>query len=183
MRKFIPLLYFVFLLPIAIAQETQNGEEVVHFRKLQECLPTYTPEGFIREEPTGSTGTLLGIAASEAIVQYSKSVSDEDIELPTRIEVKISDNVFIPLTEIGMKFISDYENETEDGYEKTTTIQGYRAIETVDDYDIPYCKLAILVENRFFVEVEGYYMIDIPMLKKIAESINFKKLKELKENR
>lgn len=162
-------------------QATSN--KVVHFKKLQELLPTYTPDGFTRGKPTGSTSSAFGIAASEAYVHYSKS-SEKENEIGVDITLKIMDNSMMGLTLLGMEMASGYESETEEGYEKSISFKGYRALEIVE-YGVnggtPSCNFKVLIGNRFLVEIDASNTKDIAMLKKLADNIDLAKVENITE--
>lgn len=176
MKRLITFLtLFVFLAPALDAQP-----KVVHYKKMQELLPTKEIKGFKRNKPTGQTQTAMGMTVSEAGVKYVKPVEDESGE-SQYIEVKISDITMIPFAAMAFAFDQgDFENETEDGYEKSTVVKKkYRAREEARTGDYKSCKLNLHLANRFLVSLEAYGIDDAKILHELAESIELAKLEAL----
>ena len=63
------------------------------------------------------------------------------------------------------------DRQTDTGYEKTTTYEGYEAIEEYDSQD-QHGELLVFVGNRFVVEVRG----DHTTMETIKQAIDLKKL-------
>jgi len=66
MKSFV-VLFLAFLI---LAPAAQSQTKVVHFKKLQEYLPSMEMKGFERKKPTGQTQTAMGMTSSEAKVRY-----------------------------------------------------------------------------------------------------------------
>jgi hypothetical protein len=71
----------------------------------------------------------------------------------------------------------DRENET--GYEKTTTIKGYRGYEKFDR-QTNYGELSLMVGGRFMVELEGNE-VGIDGLKAALDKLDLGKLEGMKD--
>ena len=74
---------------------------------------------------------------------------------------------------------ADIDNESDDGYEKTTEYKGYKAYEKYS-YEDKEGKLSIIVEERFLVNAEGTNT-DMKSIKRAMSATNLKKLKKLKD--
>jgi len=167
-------------------------QKVVHFKTLQEFLPTMTLPGWERSKPRGSTQSALGLSTSEASVSYSgkrkekQEVEDEagkkrteEVEVGTEITVKITDISLVPFAAMAFAFQQDFENETEDGYEKSVTIKkSFKGVEKAQKGDSKSCELNIQVANRFLVEIRGTGFDDVQLLHKLAESMDLAKLEK-----
>jgi len=157
------------------AQEQQ--QKVVHFKKLQSFLPTKAIEGYTRSKPTGSTQKNMGFSSSEAEVRYEK-VTDS---ITYSIEVKIVDMSLIPYGAWAMAYQQmDFENETEDGYEKTVTVaKNYKGIEKASTGEYKSCSLNFAVGNKFHVTMEANGLDDVKMLYSLVEAMDLEKLAKL----
>lgn len=164
--------------------------KAVHFRKLQEFLPTTELKGFERKKPTGQTQSAMGMTTSEATVRYvelakSDSVQMEMGEIPQNgtktIEITISDISGVPFAAMAaMAYQQDYENETEDGYEKSVTIKtNYRGKETVSTGDYKRCEVEFMVANRFMVKLKAENTDEVKLLYNLIDGIDLAKLEKL----
>lgn len=167
-------------------------QKVVHFKKLQEFLPTISLPGWERGKPRGSTQSAMGMSTSEASISYTgkrkekQEVEDEagkkkmeEVEVSTEITVKISDISLVPFAAIAFAFQQEFENETEDGYEKSVTIKKtFKGVEKVQKGDDKSCELNFPVANRFMVEIRGSNIDDVQLLHKLAESMDLAKLEK-----
>src|SRR5713101_4603581 len=86
---------FLLITFLSVADASAQAK-VIHFKKLQECLPTKELKGFKRMKPGGSTQPAFGMTTSEASVRYQQGESNpEATEIPqgdvASIEIKISD--------------------------------------------------------------------------------------------
>lgn len=160
---------------LTIAQDQQP--KIVHFKKLQEFLPSQQIEGFKRTKPIGSTQKTMGLSASEASVRYEKI----DDEAGQNIEVKIVDMSLIPFAAWAMAYQQmEYENETEEGYEKSVTVaKEYKGLEQVSNGESKSCSLNFAVGNRYHVEIDAYGFDDIKILYTLVESMKLDTLAKL----
>jgi hypothetical protein len=153
----------------------QTGQKVVSFKKLQEFLPKVDLEGFKRLKPGGQTSTAMGMSTSEATLTYQKS--DE-----VSIEVKISDISGVPFAQMGASMIgmTEFENETETGYEKSVKIQGFAGTEKADSTeDSQSCEVLLYVGNRFMVELRGTGTNNAALLHKLVDDMKLGDLSKL----
>jgi hypothetical protein len=153
------------------AQATQKA---VSFKKLQEFLPKADLSGFSRLKPGGETSSAMGMSTSEARVTYEKG----DIS----IEVKISDLAGVPMAQMGLSMMgmTEFENETENGYEKSVKIQGFPGTEKADSSeDSKSCEIMLFVGNRFSVELSGNGTNDVALLHKLLDDMKLADLSKL----
>lgn len=157
---------------VAGASVSVAQPKVVRFKKLQEFLPTKEIPAFKRNKPTGSTQTAMGMTTSEASVRYVKAGNDTIQE--QTIEVKISDMALMPFAAWAMMYQQqDYENETEEGYEKTVWVKkNYKGVEKSQAGDSRMCSLNFAVGNRFNISIEGHGFADAKVLADLAESMD-----------
>lgn len=163
----------------AFAQDQQL--KVVHFKKIQAFLPSKAIEGYTRGKPTGSTQKNMGFSSSEASVRYEKATDS----ITYSIEIKIIDMSLIPYAAWAMAYQQmDYENETEDGYEKSVTIkEKYKGIEKASTGEYKSCSLEFVVGARFHVEIQASGIDDAKMLMTLADSMNLEKLEQLQADK
>jgi hypothetical protein len=100
--KTIGSILFLLVLVVLAAPAQQD---VVHFKKLQEFLPTISLPAWERGKPRGSTQSALGISTSEASIVYTGTRKTEQEEaVNTEISVTISDISLIPYAAMAFAF-------------------------------------------------------------------------------
>lgn len=173
----------LFLACLILAPAVQSQTKVVHFKKLQEFLPSTDMKGFERKKPTGQTQTAMGMTTSEAKVRYgSKPASENDTNyVEQSIEITLSDMAGMPFGNMAMmQYQQEFENETEDGYEKSVTLKGsYKGKESAHTGDSKSCELEFMVGTRFIFKLEGNGFSDAKILMKLVESVDLAKLEKL----
>ena len=145
----------------------QTAQKTVSFKKLQEFLPKVDLSGFNRLKPGGETSSAMGMSTSEAHVTYQKS---DDVS----IEVKITDIAGVPFAQMGVSMMgmTEFENETETGYEKSIKVQGFPGTEKADTTeDSKSCEIMLFVGNRFTVELRGNGTSDAAPLHKLLDDM------------
>ncbi len=163
--------------------------KAVHFKKLQDFLPNTKLEGFERKKPTGQTQTSMGMTTSEAKVRYEPEQKEEpghdapqSEESPPYVtfEVSISDVSGIPYGMMAaMAYQQEFENETEDGYEKSVTVKGsYKGKEEIRTGGSKQCDLEFIVGSRFIVKLEASGTDDVKLLYKLADGMDLAKLQK-----
>jgi len=153
-------------------------QKAVNFKKLQEFLPKIDLPGFTKGKPGGQTSTVLGMSTSEATLSYEKSGG----EYPPTIEVKISDIAGVPFGQMGaqMAGATEFENETETGYEKSVKIQGFPGTEKVDNSEEGKSAQVILfVGSRFMIELTSSGTSDVALLHKLLDAMPLGELAKL----
>ena len=158
-----------------LGEAMSGGEKVepVSFRELKELLPQSLP-GMTREDAGGEKTSAMGIKVSEAHATYRGDNGK-------RIEIKITDFGSLKGTMAMATMawaMADFERETEDGYEKTTTYQGHKALEKYETDD-KEGEIQVIVGKRFMVEVEGRNL-DMDEIKSALKKIDLGKLEAMK---
>jgi hypothetical protein len=153
----------------------QTTQKTVSFKKLQEFLPKVDLAGYTKGKPGGETSSAMGMSTSEAHVAYEK---EGDIS----IEVKINDIAGVPFAQMGasMMGMTEFENETENGYEKSVKVQGFPGTEKVDNSeDNKSCEIMLIVGGRFQVELRGAGTSDAALLHKLLDDMKLGDLSKL----
>jgi len=155
------------------AGEEGKKVEPVNFRDLKALLPESLP-GMKRTTAEGEKTSVMGINVSEAHARYEN-------EEGANIDVKITDMGSVSGL-VGMATMAwaygDIDRESDDGYEKTTTFDGYKAFEKYSK-ESKNGELNILIARRFIVNVEGSN-VEMPALKDAAGKVNLKTLEGMK---
>ncbi|MBK7475721.1 MAG: hypothetical protein IPI11_06805 [Haliscomenobacter sp.] len=150
--------------------EKGSAEELVDFQKLKDLLPSRLG-WFVRKEHKGQRAGVAGFGASSAEAKY---VSGQQT-----MEVSMAD--LGPMAglvgAIAVWANVEMDNTTETGYERTITVQGYKAMETFDRAS-KTGELNILVGDRFMVHLQGE-QIKERTLSDAAEKLALKKLERL----
>jgi hypothetical protein len=142
---------------MAAAMGGANGakpSEPVSFRDLQTAFPTVS--GWTMDKPRGERMS-APVAFSQTETRYKNG--------DQTIEVKIVDSAFnqMLITPWAMFLAAGYEKETDDGYEKSTNINGNPGFEKWNDQRKDG-ELNIVVAKRFLVSVEGDRVTDMKQL-------------------
>jgi hypothetical protein len=151
----------------------QSGEPVVDpvsFRDLQAAFGDMG--GWQKGKATGERMT-SPVNYSEARITYTKGDAE--------IEANISDSAFnqLLLVPFSMFLTTNYEKETESGYERATKIGDYPGWEKWDGRD-KSGELNAIVNKRFIVQVHGRNVGDAKALRDAMASVDLKKLAALK---
>jgi hypothetical protein len=153
-------------------KEVNNGEEVevVNFRDLKEMLPDKAA-GIPNTDKSGETAGAMGIKVSTAEAEYK----DGD----KRIEMTIIDTGGFGMAMMSFAQWSTVtvDKESDDGYERTTTIEGHKAFESWNSKSNSG-EVAVIVNKRFVVQADGRN-VDMKDLKKAVKSVDFNKLEKL----
>jgi hypothetical protein len=176
----------ILLALIVLATAPSPGQaKAVHFKKLQEFLPTIDLPGFERKKPTGQTQTSMGMTTSEAKVRYAtkqseEAVADEMAEPQKSIEITITDMSGVPFGQMAaMAYQQDFENESEDGYEKSVVVKkNYKRKESAHTGDYKSCELEFAVGNRFLIKLQASNTDDVKLLHSLANSMDLAKLEK-----
>lgn len=152
----------------AAAEEMQkqmsgDGEakEVIDFRKLKAELPAEL-NGMERVSHTGEKVGAMGFKMSMAEAKYQEGKS--------QIEVTLIDYAGLGVAKMSLASWTTIEidRETETGYERTTTIDGYNAFEEYDSQR-KEGKVSIIAGGRYIVNVEGQNVEDGAMRAALEE--------------
>ena len=176
-----------------IAQTQSTPPKIINFKKLQEFLPVKAPEGFTQGKPKGQTTSTSGFSSSSAAVEFNAPKKEKQLQTmddgkQDSVEVDVTWTVNVEIFDYagmgegmsaslqmlqGMQF----ENETENGYEKSTTYKNYKGIEksSTQEYSRS-CSIQLVVGDRFVVNANGNGFADVTILHKIFDAMDLKKL-------
>jgi hypothetical protein len=157
---------------MAAALGSNNGgkaSEPVSFRDLQTALPSVS--GWTMDKPKGERMS-APVAFSQTEARYSNGKQS--------IEVKIVDSAFhqMLVAPWAMFLTAGYEKETDDGYEKSTTLAGHPGFEKWNQ-ERKDGEINLVVAKRFLVSVEGDGLSDVKELHEFAGKVDFAKLAAL----
>lgn len=150
-----------------------KATEAVDFRELKALLPDELG-GMPRKSAEGQKSGAMGFTLSMAEARYEK-------EGGGRIKLTITDAGAVA----GMAAMAMYawagmeiDKEDENGYEKTTTIKGYRGYEKYNKSSNS-SELSLIVANRFIVQLDGDD-VSVDDLKSALDKVDFGKLEGMK---
>lgn len=159
----------------AAMNATNNGKkiETVDYKILKEMLPDNVG-GLKRTDASGEKTAAMGIQVSNAEGRYS----DDQGKSAT---VKITD--IGSMTGLaGMAAyawaMTDMDRESDTGYEKTSSFNGYKSHEKWDKSS-NYGEISVLVGGRFVAEASGNG-VDMNALKDALSKVDLKKLDGMK---
>jgi hypothetical protein len=157
-------------------KDLNEGKKVepVDFRELKALLPASLP-GLNRSNVEGERTGAMGVDIAVASAQYSN-------ENGASISIKISDmgSLTGPMRLATMGWtIAQIDRENDEGYEKTTTFNGYKAFEKFWT-STKHGELSILIEGRFVVEVDGSDC-EMSQIKEAAGKVDLGKLAAMKD--
>ena len=132
------------------ATESMGGDpdaEVMNFRDLKAILPDRLLR-MDRTEHTGETTGAFGMKFSTAEATY-----EED---DRRLKVTIMDAVKMGVAQLGISMWAqvDIDRESDDGFERTTTINGDKAYEKYNSRTGD-SELALFYKGRYLVSLDG----------------------------
>ncbi len=148
----------------------EDAKEVVDFRKLKELLPE-SVAGMDRASHDGKKVGAMGMKFSTAQAQYKKG--DEVLA------VSIIDfaGVSYFLASSAAWATMEIDEESDKGYKRTTTIDGYKAFEEYNKQDRKG-QVSIIAEGRYIVSIEGRN-VDDSVLKAALDAVDVGGLKGL----
>ncbi|MBC3786619.1 transposase [Spirosoma utsteinense] len=147
----------------------KNGPvKTVDFRDLKALLPA-DADGLDRKEATGEKNGATGFTISTATGEYANNDNTETIELT------LVDGGGSPMMmRLAAWSMMEVDKETDDSYEKTSTMGNYKSYEKYDNRD-KSGEIAVLVNKRFVVTAKGRG-ISMDKLKATLEDIDLDKL-------
>ncbi len=157
------------------AEEMQKKEPVdpVDFRKLKELLPE-SIKGMVRKEASGEKNGAMGFTISRAEARYSGE-ADESVH----IEIFDTGGVAgVGTMTLAAWTMADIDKETDNGYEKTTKIDGYKGYEKYNN-ESKSGEINVLVGDRFVVNINGDNL-SMDQLKSILSDLDLDQLSGLK---
>lgn len=148
-----------------------NAASVVNFRELKKLLPA-TAADLRRTSAEGQKQSTMGITVSYAEARYEK----EDAS----ISIKITDTTGTGFMAMGAAAItmSEIDRESDDGFERTATLQGYKGLEKYNSSD-KSGEIQVWVGARFLVEISGNG-VPFESLSKAIAAIDLKALASIK---
>ncbi|MDR6803271.1 hypothetical protein J2Y45_000541 [Dyadobacter sp. BE34] len=151
----------------------RKAVDPVDFRKLKDLLPE-TLAGMSRTEATGEKTGAMGFTVSTAEAKY-KGSSDESLD----VEIVDTGGIAgVSTMALAAWSIAEIDKETTTGYEKTTTIEGYKAFEKYNN-ESKSGEINVLVADRYVVNVEGNNL-SVDQLKDALKAIDLSKLNDMK---
>jgi len=157
----------------SLAGEDGDGKkvEVTDYQKLKDFMPKRLV-GMKQEDLSGEKTSAMGFRFSSATATYR----DQERE----VEVSIADFGGIGVLKATMAAWTnmEYERESDDGYERTTTIAGYPAFENFDR-TTGNAELGILVDDRLILSVDAENISEKDF-KRLIEQLDAKKLARVK---
>jgi hypothetical protein len=147
--------------------------ETVDYKELKALLPESLP-GMKRTDATGEKSSAMGMQVSNAEGRYSADNGGS-------MRVKITDiGSMTGLAGMAMYAWAtvSVDRESDTGYEKTSTIGGYKSHEKYDKSS-KSGELSVLVGDRFVVEVDGSD-VDMDAIKSAIGKVDLGKLNSMK---
>lgn len=158
---------------MAQAQPGAGAAAMVSPKALKEALPKALP-GFERVEAGSEKQSAFGISTVIATGVYESGAKT--------IRIEISDlggmGGLGAMAMMGMAN-NEVDKETRSGFERTTTLQGFKALETYDKVS-KSGETQIFVGGRFSVKVEGSELASFDEISAAVKAIDLKALSELK---
>lgn len=148
--------------------------ETVDYKVLKDMLPADLP-GMKRSEATGEKNAAMGITIANAEGRYKNDDGSQSMH------VKITDIGSVTGL-AGMAMFAwastEIDRETETGYEKTSTFNGFKSHEKYDKSS-KSGELSTIVGGRFVVEVSGNG-VEMNAIKDAVAKVDLKKLEGMK---
>lgn len=141
----------------------------VDYEKLKALMPTWV--GWLKQ--TDLKGERVSAGFVKFATAEAKYGSDDKF-----VAIKIVDNAFAAKLGSLDAFGVEIDKTSDDGYERTTEIQGYKAYEQYDR-DEKSGSILVNIGNRFLISVEGEG-VDAATLRSAVDKLNLKKLEALK---
>ena len=151
-----------------------TASDAVDFRVLKELLPDEI-NGMPRTSSDGEKNSAMGFTMSRAEARYETQGTNSSIKIQIS-DVGAMTGAAAMATYAWASVEVDRENQT--GYEKTTTIKGYRGYEKFDR-QTNYGELSLMVGGRFMVELEGNE-VGMDALKAALDKLDLGKLEGMK---
>jgi len=147
--------------------DIDKSKKAVSFRQLKELLPEKLA-GLSRVRHKGSSNGIAGFRASIAEAEYEEDDQSVDINI-------------IDVGGVGMALMSmaawskfEVDEESDDGYKRTTTFDKHKAMEQCRRNN-KRCSLSLLAFDRFIITLEGRN-IDMDDLKKMVRKMDLDRL-------
>lgn len=138
--------------------------ESMNFRDIKAILPSKLL-GMERTSHTGEKNGIMGITISQAKAKYK----EDDKSL----EIDVVDSANMGIAKLGgMAWTAiEIDKETDNGYERTTEIEGYKAFEKWDSKR-GKAELIWMYKDRYIITIKGYGL-DADDLDKARRNIDY----------
>jgi hypothetical protein len=146
-----------------------NAASIVDFRELKALLPAELP-GLKRTKAGGEKSGAMGMTVAMAEGDYEGS---DDAKLHIKITDMGGTGAMMGFMQYGWAAM-EVDKENDNGYERTTTIAGHKAMEKYDGQD-KSGEIQIMVNKRFLVEITGRH-VTAEALKGAADKLDLAKL-------
>ena len=157
--------------------EDKKEVKAVDFRKLKELLPEQIMD-LNRENAQGQKTNTMGFEVSQSEAEYKGNADNDN----RRIKIKISDfggvQGFYGMAAFAWA-LTDIDKESDNGYEKTSKINGHKAYEKYT-YSSQTGEVSVFVADRYLVEVDGSG-VPMEVIKKALDEINISQLAAMKD--
>ncbi len=142
--------------------------EIVHFKQLIPLVDLKLAGWKMEAKPIGTTMKQGEIAMSQAQVTYRSG--------DKTLEIVVMDFMGKNIPFLGAA--QQLEMETSEETLRTTTIQGFKGLETFRTQE-HHGELNLSVADRFWVKIEGNGIDNLEVLRAVAQQMNLPKLAEL----
>jgi len=159
----------------AVSGAANSGKKVetVDYKELKALLPESLP-GMKRTDASGEKTSAMGMQISHAEGRYR---SDEGSSATIKITDIGSMTGLAGMTAYAWARV-DVDRESDTGYEKTATFNGYKSREKYDNQS-KSGEVSVLVGDRFVVEVDGNNL-DMDAIKSTLGKVDLGKLNGMK---
>jgi hypothetical protein len=153
--------------------EMNQGKDIkpVDMGKLKDMLPAELA-GMKRTNASSERNQMMGIDMAKAEANYE--AGEGSIKIAIMDMGNLSGSMRMGMAGWTMQ---QYSRETDSGYEKTITYNGYKGVEQYDNSS-KQGELRLFVADRFIVELNGY-QTTMEAMKKALDKIDLKKLAAL----
>ncbi len=129
---------------------TENGEgvEAMDFRDLKEILPSRLL-GMDREKHTGERTSAMGFTLSQAEADYEEDDKNLDVQIVDAGQAGMKKLGMVAWASVSV------DRESDDGYERTTMIDGHKAYEKWDA-NSGKAELIFFYNERYIITLKGY---------------------------
>ncbi len=159
----------------AAMNAANKGKEVetVDFRQLRDMLPGEVA-GIKRTEATGEKNAAMGMQISSARARYS----DEQGKHASVTITDIGSMTGMAAMATFAWASAEFDRETGNGYEKTTRLDGHKAVEKWNNSS-KSGEISVIVGDRFVVSAEGND-VSMDALKDAVRKVDLGKLNSMK---
>lgn len=147
-----------------------EAKEVVAYQKLKDLMPNKVL-GMSRSNLEGQKTGMSGMNFSTASATYEEGNQE------VTVNIMDAGGSALVLSGLAMWANMEFERESDDGYERTTKIDGHKAFEQYDK-NSKSGQVSVLVDNRFVVNIEGNNVGEKD-LRKVLDDINLRRLSNL----